>query len=761
MSDTIIGVARPRGDAPDQVTGATRYAADGYVHGLLHARPVLATEPHARILGIAGGAALDLPGVVAVLTAADLPIASPGTDRTSEPLAREEVVFAGQPVALVVGETEAAAEDGAEAVVVDYEPLAAVVDVEAAMQPGAPLARVVEASDDEAGDLESIHAGVDAGQEDDADEELSDNVLDRITRDDGDVAAAFASSDAVAEGTFRTPWVYQAYLEPQVCTAWLEPSGSLVVSTSTQGAFVTRSELARAFDLPLERVRVVAEPLGGAFGGKFALVEPLAAGATLALRRPVRLVLTRSEDFQATNPASAQVTHLKVGARKDGSLTGIEGRMIVDRGSNAGWGVEGITSSLVAGPYRWQAHDIRGYGVQTNRFTFGAYRAPGAPTAAFALESLLDELAGKLGLDPFDLRLKNAVVEGDVAITGNPYPTIGAVDVLERLRQHPSWATRAELPEGEGIGMALGHWPGGNEPAAAVCRVDTDGTMTVVTSAADMSGVNSGFAVIAAAAFGLDPDKVRVVTADTSSGPYAGASGGSKVTYTVGAAVLRAAESARQKVLDAAAQELEIAPDDLEVVDGVVRAVGAPDRSITVEEIARKALRFGGRYEPIEGHGGSAQTMGAPSVAGHISHVRVDRDTGEVELLRHVIAQDVGRALNPALVEGQMRGGATQGMGWALFEQLEHDEDGRLLTGSVLDYASPRAERVPEIDTLIVEVPAPDGPFGAKGIGEAPVVGAPAAIANAVAAATGTRMRELPLTAPRVWAALSNGGGTK
>ena len=302
--------------------------------------------------------------------------------------------------------------------------------------------------------------------------------------------------------------------------------------------------------------------------------------------------------------------------------------------------------------------------------------------------------------------------------------------------------------------MAAGHWPGGNEPAAAVCRVDADGTMTVVTSAADMSGVNSGFAVIAAAAFGLSPDKVRVVTADTSSGPYSGASGGSKITYTVGTAVLRAAESARQKVLAAASQELEIAPDDLEVVDGVVRAVGAPDRSITVEELAQKALRFGGRYEPIEGHGGSAQTTGAPSVAAHLSHVRVDRETGEVTLLRHVIAQDVGRALNPALVEGQMRGGAAQGMGWALFEELGHDEDGRLLTGSFLDYAIPTAERVPEIETLIVEVPAPDGPFGAKGIGEAPVVGAPAAIANAVAAAGGTRLYELPMTPPRVWKAL-------
>jgi CO/xanthine dehydrogenase Mo-binding subunit len=753
MSD-IIGVARPRLDAPDKVTGATRFAADGYVHGLLHARPVLATEAHARIRGIAKDEALGVPGVVAVLSASDFPITSAGTDRTSEPLARDEVVFAGQPVALVVAETEAAAEDGAELVVVDYESLAAVVDVEAAMEVGAPLARSVEEADDEAGDLESIHAGVDHGQEDDPGEEFSGNVLDRMTRERGDVTAAFASSDAIVEGTFRTPWVYQAYLEPQVCTAWLEPSGTLVVSTSTQGSFVTQRELARAFGLPLERVRVIAEPLGGAFGGKFALVEPLAVGAALALKRAVRLVLTRSEDFQATNPASAQVTRLKIGARADGALTGIEARMIVDRGSNAGWGVEGISSLLVAGPYNWEAHDLRGYGVQTNRFTFGAYRAPGAPTAAFALESLLDELAEALELDPIELRLRNAVVEGDVGISGSPSPVIGAREVLERIREHPLWASRDSLPDDEGIGMAAGHWPGGLEPAAAVCRVNSDGTMTVVTSAADMSGVNSGFAVIAAAAFGLSPDSVRVVSADTSSGPYAGGSGGSKVTYTVGAAVLRAAESAREKVLAAAAQELEIAPGDLEVVDGVVRAKGAPDRSITVQEIAQKALRFGGLYEPVEGHGGSAQTSGAPSVAAHLSHVRVDRDTGEVELLRHVIAQDVGRALNPALVEGQMRGGAAQGMGWALFEELAHDEDGRLLTGSFLDYAIPTAEHVPEIETLIVEVPAPDGPFGAKGIGEAPVVGAPAAVANAVAAATGRRIHELPMTPPRVWKAL-------
>jgi len=756
----VIGVARPRLDAPDKVTGATRYAADGHVHGLLHGRLVLSTEAHALIRSIDRDEALAMPGVVAVLIAEDLPITATGCDRTTEPLAHSEVVFAGQPVALVVAETEAAAADAVELVGVDYEPLPAVVDVEDAMLPGRALARVVEEGEG-GGDLESIHAGVDKGQDDGEKEQLSGNVLDTVHRSSGDAAALLETSDAVVSGTFRTPWIHQAYIEPQVATAWLEPNENLVVSTSTQGSFVTQRELARAFGLPLERIRVVAEPLGGAFGGKFALMEPLAAGAALALKRPVRLALTRTEDFQATNPASGQVTHLKIGARKDGTLTAITARMIVDRGSNAGWGVEGITSLLVAGPYRWEAHDLRGYGVQTNRFTFGAYRGPGAPTAAFAIETLLDELAEALGIDPVELRLRNAVVENDIGISGNPFPRMGAIEVLERVREHPLWQRRDSLPAGEGIGIAAGYWPGGMEPASAVCRVNQDGTMTVITSAADMSGVNTGFATIAAEAFGLSPDEIRVVSADTATGPYSGASGGSKITYTVGKAVLRAAEAAREKLLAAASEELEIAPTDLEVVDGVVRAVGAPDRSITVAEISGKALRFGGRYEPIEGHGGSAQTRGAPSVAAHLAHVRVDRETGEIELLGHAIAQDVGRALNPALVEGQMRGGATQGIGWALFEELVHDESGQLLTGSFMDYAIPVAERVPDIDTLIVEVPAPDGPFGAKGIGEAPVIAAAPAIANAVAAAAGIRLRELPMTSPRVWAALSSREGSR
>jgi CO/xanthine dehydrogenase Mo-binding subunit len=757
----VIGVSRPRTDSSEKVSGATRYAADEELSGLLHARLVLSTEAHALIEGIEIDGALAVAGVVAVITADDLPVVSEGSGRSHEPLARSEVVFSGQPVALVVAESEAAAEDGAEAVVVAYDALEPVLDLEAAMSPGAPPAR--RSADEEASGMESVHAAVGAGDQELPEEDLSENVLKRSFRESGDLEAAFAGSDAVVTGKFSTSWMYQAYLEPQTATAWLEPGGVLSVSASTQGAFMTRNELAELYGLPLDKVRVRAAPLGGAFGGKLFVVEPLVAGAALVLRRPVRLLLTRSEDFQATNPAPAEIVEIRVGARRTGELTGLEARVVCDRGSTVEWGLEDISSTLVGGPYRWQAFAIRGYGVQTNRVTLGAYRGPGAPPAAFALESALDDLAAQLDLDPIELRLRNAVVEGDVGVSGRAFPVIGVRECLERIREHPIWQERGSLPEHEGVGVAVGYWPGGNEPASAVCRLDKDGRLTLVTAVSDMTGTETGFASIAAEVLGMPVDNVNVVNADTASAPFAGVSGGSKITYTVGRAVQRAAEQARERILHVASEELEIAPTDLEIVGGVVRAVGSPDRSLTMEEIAEKSLAWGGRYEPVAGHGGAAQPSLAPSAAAHLAHVRVDRDTGEVALLRYALAQDVGRALNPALVEGQMRGGAAQAIGWALYEELRHDEYGQLVSGSFLDYAIPTAERVPEIDTLIVEVPAPEGPFGAKGVGEAPVVAGPAAIANAISAASHVRPRHLPMTAPRIWALLqeSSAGNEK
>jgi CO/xanthine dehydrogenase Mo-binding subunit len=756
--EPAIGARTPRRDSEPKVRGTTKYAGDLRVAGLLHARLLLSHDAHALIKSIDATAARALPGVVAVLTADDLPIVATGPGRPKQPLAREEIVYAGQPIAIAVAETEALAADAIELIDVELEHLEAVVDLEAAARPGAPRARIHVAAQGEGSDISDAHAAVAAGGVEG--EDLSDNVLGSARLANGDVDAALAASEVVVRGRFHTPWVYQGYLEPQTATAWFDVDGELVVTTSTQGPFPTRAELMELFGLPGDRLRVRGAPLGGGFGGKMMIVEPLVVGAALVLRRPVRLMMTRTEDFAAANPAGAEILELELGADRDGRLTGVRARVLADRGSTDDFGVESIAAMLAAGPYRWQAHELTALGIATNRVTFGAYRAPAAPQAAFAVESLIDELAERLGIDPLELRLRNVAVVGDKAVSGQEFKVFGARECLERIGEHPLWAQRGSLPEGEGVGLAIGWWPGGYEPAAAVCRLDSDGRLTIVTGAADMTGVETTFAAIAADAFGVSADHVRVNYADTSSAPYAGMSGGSKITYTVGRAVEQAALEARQLLLDVAAEELEIAPEDLEIVDGSVQPVGVPAKAMPIKQLASKVLTFGSPYPPVEGHG-RVSLSPAPQSAAHLSHVRVDRETGAVTVLGHVIAQDVGRALNPALVEGQMQGGATQGLGWALLEELAYDEHGQPATGSFVEYAMPTAGGVPPIDTEIVEVPAPDGPYGAKGVGEAPVVGVPGAVANAIAAATGgVRPRQLPMTPERVWQALeANGKG--
>ncbi len=752
-----IGVSTPRRDSEPKVRGTTRYAADVPVQGLLHARLLLAHDAHALIRSIDTTAARELPGVVAVLTADDLPIVATGPGRSKTPLAREEIMYAGQPVAIAVAETEALAADAIELIDVELEPVDAVTDIEAGARPNSPRTRlhVADAGDD--GDLGDAHASVAAGGVGD-DEELSENVLGTARLANGDVDAALAASEVVVRGRFHTPWVYQGYIEPQTATAWFDVDDELVISTSTQAPFMTRDEVASLFGLPVDRVRVRCAPLGGGFGGKMMIPEPLVVAAALATRRPVRLAMTRSEDFAAANPAGAEILDLELGADREGNLTGIRARIWCDRGSTESMGVESIAAMLSAGPYRWRAHHLTCYGVSTNRVTFGAYRAPTAPPAAFAVESLIDELAGRLGLDPLELRLRNVLVPGDKTVAGQELKVFGARECLERLGEQPLWSGRHSLPEDEGVGLAIGWWPGGYEPAAAACRLDSDGHLTIVTGVADMTGVQTTFAAIAADAFGISADRVRVVHADTSSAPYAGVSGGSKITYTVGRAVEMAARQTRERLLDVAAEELEIAPEDLEIVNGSVQPVGVPAKAMAIEALAQKVLTFGSPYPPVEGQG-LVSLPQVPQSAGHLSHVRVDRETGAVTVLGHVVAQDVGRALNPALVEGQMQGGATQGLGWALLEEIAYDEHGQPVAGSFVDYAMPTAGGVPWIDTAIVEVPAPEGPFGAKGVGEAPVIGVAGAVANAVAAATGgIRMRRLPMTPERVWRAIDGNG---
>jgi CO/xanthine dehydrogenase Mo-binding subunit len=556
--------------------------------------------------------------------------------------------------------------------------------------------------------------------------------------------------------------VHQGYLEPRAVVADVDPLGALTIWTATQALFFTRSEVCEVLGLPEHRVRIVATPLGGGFGAKFVLLEPLAGALALRLRRPVSVVMTRTEEFLATTPAPPAVIELKVGARRDGTLTALEGRAVFDAGAYAGAPL-GIALLLMGSYYQVPNLELRGYEVLTHKPGNGAYRAPGAVQGTFAIESVMDELARATGVDPIDLRLRNASRPGDLMVNGQPWPKMGLVECLERLRVERG---RRAAPTGpangryrRGTAMSIGGWMGGIEPANAACRLDRDGTLSILVGTVDMSGTNTAFAQIAAEAFGLPVEDIQVVNGDTDSAPYAGASGGSKITYTVGVAVERAARDARRQLLAIAADRLEAAVEDLEIVDRAVRVRGVPGRAVPLGDLAKASMQFGAKYEPVYGRGGSATVARSPAFAAHLSEVEVDMETGAVRVTRHLTVQDVGRAINPAAVEGQIQGGVVQGIGWALLEKMPYDAEGQLLAATLMDYALPQSDQVPLVESVLLEVASDHGPFGAKGVGEPPVVGVPAAIANAVAAATGQRFTSLPITAQAVVEALGGRAG--
>ena len=755
----VIGKSVPRVDGADKVTGQARFTGDLQPPGLLQARLVLSPYANARIVRIDADAARRVPGVVAVLTAADLPLVEPdSSSRKRDFLAREFALYHGHPVAAVVAETGAAAEDAVSLVDVEYDPQDPAVDLLAAMQPDAPLARGDKPI--EAGAEQQMHATV-SGGEDEPEEALPPNVSSSLHFTRGDVEAALRDSDAVVEQTYRTSMVHQGYIEPQVTLATIDPLGDLTIYTSTQALFYTRAEVCAALGLPNHRVKVVAMTIGGGFGGKFMLLEALCGALALKLGRPVRLEYTRMEDFLAANPAPPAQFEVKLGARRDGTLTALQARVVFDTGAYSGSPLQ-IGSLLLGGFYKFPALEIRGYEVLTNKTPAGAYRAPGAVQASFAIESTMDLLADKLGMDRLELRKKNAAEEGDLRPNNQPWPRIGLRECLDRVEQPLRQLQQASRSDGnvrEGVGLAVGGWPGGLEPATAICRLNHDGTLSVVLGSVDLSGTDTGFQLIAAEAFGVPPEQVEVVHGDTDTAPYAGGSGGSKITYTVGAALQRAAADARRQLLAMAAQHLEASVDDLELADGEVRVRGVPDRKVAVKELAAASMSFGGKYEPVFGRGASAQTTQSPGFAAHAARVSVDLDTGRVKVLDYVAVQDVGFAINPAEVEGQIVGGVLQGIGWALYERMAYDEQGQLITGSLLDYVVPSIGHTPNITPILVEVASSYGPYGAKGVGEPPVIPCPGAIANAVADAVGVRVAEIPITYQAVAAGLHGGNG--
>ena len=727
--DTYIGQSQLRQEGPAKLKGRGGYVQDYDLKNMTYARLILSPFAHARVRAIRTEDAR-LPGVVGVFTAETLP-------RTGL-LADRETFYVGEPVAVVVAEDPSVAEDAAERVEVDFEELAAVIDPEEAMRENAPPVRTgqVEASADAGAHGETAGG---AGEV----EMHSPNISNTTRYERGDVAAGFQAADVVVERTFRLPWVYQGFMETHGTTADVDPDGGVHVWTSTQGQFMVRRSVAQHLGLGLQEVTVSGATVGGGFGGKTVLLESLVAALSRKLNRPVSVILDRLQDFLVNNSGPGAIISVKIGGKRDGTLTAMQVQAVFDCGAEGG-APAGLAAFMMGATYRCPNLDLVGLEVLTNKTPNGAYRAPGAPQAYFALESAIDELTRKLDWDPVEFRLKNVSREGDPQPSGRPWPRTGLYECLERLRDHPRWKARSRVA-GRGVGVAVGGWNGGLEPAAAACQVHGDGTVVVQVGSVDITGTNSAFRAIAAEVLSIPIEQVRVQYSDTAQAPYAGMAGGSKTTYTVGAAVQAAAQEVRRQILEMAAERLEAAAEDLEIDRGVVSVKGVPGRGVTVAELASGTVRFGGTHAPLFAQGRSAITKQAPGFAAHLVEVEVDRETGLVRVVSYLAIQDVGRALNPREVMGQIHGGVAQGIGRATLEALTYDERGQLTGTSFMDYLLPTSHDVPEIEVQLVEVPAPDGPFGAKGVGEPPAIPGAAAIANAVFDAVGVRITDLPI----------------
>jgi CO/xanthine dehydrogenase Mo-binding subunit len=753
MALSFIGRSLRRVDGEEKVMGRAQFAADLEMRGLLHGRLLLSPHAHARIRRLAKERALAVPGVVAVITAEDLPIGDEvAVQRGRALLARGEARFAGEPVAVVVASSEAAAQDGLERLSAgsEYESLPALVDPDAAADSAAPL--VQPDLSGRSGEAQ-LHAAL--ATEEDPEDRRPSNIASRVRFVRGDIDRGFRDAAVVVSRRFQTSIVHQAYIEPHATVAEYDPAQRrLTVWTATQGLFYARENVAGVLGLPESSVRIVPMAVGGGFGAKIVLLEPLAGAIAMLLGRPVRLVLSRVEEFRTGTPAPQSIIEVKMGVRRDGTLSALQARLLFDAGALPGAPLN-IAALLLSGSYRIPHLDVRGQEVLTHKLPVGAYRAPGAPQATFAVESVVDELSRALDEDPLEFRLRNAAEEGDPMPNGEPWPRIGLRESLVALREDSLLRRTRHAGDHEGVGIAVGGWLGGMEPASACIRLNTDGTVHVLVGSVDISGTATSLAQIAAESMGIPVDRVRVVSADSDSAPAAGMSGGSKITYTVGSAVQHAAEDARRQLLALAASRLEAAPADVEITDGKAQVRGAPARAIAVAELAKLTSGFGASHPPVFGVASEAITQRAPAFGAHAARVRVDPESGAVRVMEYAVAQDVGRAINPAAVRSQIHGGVAQGIGWALFERMDFDDSGTLMTGSFLDYAVPRAGDVPPIRVTLVEVPSARGPYGAKGVGEPPVIPVAAAIANGIADATGARVSRLPMTPETVSAAVA------
>src|SRR5487761_302692 len=735
---SVVGVGHRRLEGAEKVAGTTKFTADLELPGLLYVQLVLSHQASANIRSIDLDAARSAPGVIDIVAGADLPsVSAPSPEK---PLAVGRVFYVGQPVVAVIAESETAAADAAALVDVDYEPLDITVDPELAMREGA--GRVLDSEEEaDAADASMHGAGADS-ESNGAAPKRPANVSSVLNLKRGDTDGALNTADADIRATNILAGVHDSPIEPHVSRVRPEPDGGMTVWAPTQGPFALRDEVAKVLGIPTHKVRVVPMAVGGGFGGKVTLLETLLVLLARRTGRALRLNLTRQQVFAVARSAPAASFDIELGAKRDGKLVALRARYHYDNGATAGWH-GGITASFLTGTYQCPNVEITGYEVSTNKTPVEAYRAPGAPQAYFALESALDELALELQMDPIALRLRNASREGDPGPDGKPLPRIAMIECLEEAQKHALYTEPCVA--GEGVGIALGSWGGARTPASAGCRVEPDGTLTVHVGTVDVSGSSTGLAMIAAESFGVPLDRVRVETSDTGVAPFGPLAAGSQVTYSMGGAVQEAALEARRQLLEIATNELEAAPEDLEIVNGRVTVRGVPERHVEITKLVALSTEFMGRYRPIQATGRSAVQAASPMFTVHIARVRTDAETGAFQLTGYAAIQDVGRAINPPEAMGQIHGGVVQGLGRALGEQLNSNVDGQLRTDCFPDSELPTADQLPDIDVKLIEVASAVGPLGAKGVGEPPAVPGPAAISNALARATGIRVRDLPL----------------
>jgi CO/xanthine dehydrogenase Mo-binding subunit len=739
-----VGTRPIRHDGLEKVTGRANFGADYSLPGMLQGAVLRSPHAHAKIVSIDTSQAFEVDGVKAVVSGRDFPtlvregerpLYQDGPDLANNIIARDKVLYHGQAVAAVAATTSLAARRGAEKIRVEYEVLPPVLDIESAMAPDAPILH---------DDLVCLGPPpVPSGPT---------NVARHISFAGGDVEQGFAQSELVIEREFTTQMVHQGYIEPHATVVDTFEDGKVSIWCSTQGPFAVRELTAKVLGIELSKIKVIPSEIGGGFGGKTTIyLEPLAVVLSRRAGRPVKLVMSREEVFRSTGPTSAGRVRVKLGARKDGRFVAAEVVMHFEAGAFPGSPVIGACMCALSS-YRLDHFRIDGYDVVTNKPRVAAYRAPGSPIATFGVEQVVDEVALGLGMDPIELRLLNAVQENDVAPYGPKFQAIGLRETLEEARKHPNYS--APLGPNQGRGVASGFWFNAGLQSSASVRVNEDGTAVVTTGNPDIGGSRVALAMMVAEELGIGAEQVVPRVGDTDSVGYTDVTGGSRTTYATGMAIIEASRKIVQQLRERAATIWGVELDAVSWEEGraiPADAAAAELEPLTLAQIAAQMPATGG---PIIAQAALNAPTAGPGFATHLCDVEVDPETGKVTVLRYTAIQDAGKAVHPSYVEGQMQGGAAQGIGWALNEEYIFDAKGVVENPSFLDYRMPVASDLPMIDTVIVEVPNPLHPYGVRGVGEPPIVPPLACVANAVAAATGLRFTELPISPPRVLAAI-------